>query len=223
MSDQRVNAFVASGTAAERAAFTPDPPALLFGPAHGYFWYETDTGDTYAWDGAAWQLVASGGASAYTDENAQDAVGGILTDTDSVDFTYNDGGPSITAALKVAHRTRQIQFTFDGGEAVLEDAMTVYVRVPVACTIVKAYLVAKQSGSIVIDVWKDSYANFPPANADSITASATPALSSAQKMEDTTLTGWTTSIAAGDWLAASIEGAPTTIEWAQLVLEVTLA
>lgn len=35
----------------------------------------------------------------YTDERAQDAVGTILTDSSSVDFTYNDGGPTITAAV----------------------------------------------------------------------------------------------------------------------------
>jgi hypothetical protein len=35
----------------------------------------------------------------YTDERAQDAVGGILTDTASIDFTYNDAAPSITATV----------------------------------------------------------------------------------------------------------------------------
>lgn len=40
------------------------------------------------------------GGGGYTDEQAQDAVGGILTDTASIDFTYNDAAPSITADLK---------------------------------------------------------------------------------------------------------------------------
>lgn len=35
----------------------------------------------------------------YTDEKAQDAVGSILTDSASIDFTYNDGTPSITAVV----------------------------------------------------------------------------------------------------------------------------
>lgn len=35
----------------------------------------------------------------YTDELAQDAVGGILTDSSEIDFTYNDGTPSITASI----------------------------------------------------------------------------------------------------------------------------
>jgi microcystin-dependent protein len=36
----------------------------------------------------------------YTDEMAQDAVGNILTDTATIDFTYNDTTPSITADVK---------------------------------------------------------------------------------------------------------------------------
>jgi hypothetical protein len=54
------------------------------------------------------------------------------------------------------------------------------------------------SGSIVIDVWKDTYANYPPTVADTITASAKPTLSSATKSDDTTLTGWSKTVTAGD-------------------------
>jgi hypothetical protein len=36
---------------------------------------------------------------AYTDEEAQDAVGSILVDSARIDFTYNDGVPSITADI----------------------------------------------------------------------------------------------------------------------------
>lgn len=43
-----------------------------------------------------WQSFGAG----YTDEQAQDAVGGILIDSDTVDFTYNDVGNTITAATK---------------------------------------------------------------------------------------------------------------------------
>jgi hypothetical protein len=38
--------------------------------------------------------------SAYTNEDAQDAVGSILTDTATIDFTYNDGANTITADVK---------------------------------------------------------------------------------------------------------------------------
>jgi hypothetical protein len=40
-----------------------------------------------------------GGGTGYTDEQAQDAVGLILVDSSTIDFTYNDAGPSITANL----------------------------------------------------------------------------------------------------------------------------
>lgn len=41
----------------------------------------------------------------YTDEMAQDAVGTILTDTTTIDFTYTDATPSITADVKDASVT----------------------------------------------------------------------------------------------------------------------
>jgi hypothetical protein len=44
--------------------------------------------------------VVSSTITQYTDELAQDAVGGILTDTTTIDFTYNDAGNQITADLK---------------------------------------------------------------------------------------------------------------------------
>jgi len=61
MSDSTLNRFLASGTAAERAAFTPDPQTPASGPDPTYVWLETDTGNTYAWDfgGAAWVQVNS--------------------------------------------------------------------------------------------------------------------------------------------------------------------
>jgi hypothetical protein len=44
--------------------------------------------------------TTGGGPGSYTDENAQDAVGGILVDSSTIDFTYDDAGNSITAIVK---------------------------------------------------------------------------------------------------------------------------
>jgi len=41
-----------------------------------------------------------GDVSNYTDEQAQDAVGNTLTDTTTIDFSYNDNTPSISASVK---------------------------------------------------------------------------------------------------------------------------
>lgn len=47
-------------------------------------------------------IVAAGG---YTDEAAQDAVGGMLLDTATIDFTYTDATPSVEASVKDASIT----------------------------------------------------------------------------------------------------------------------
>lgn len=47
------------------------------------------------------QTIVIDSAPGYDDEQAQDAVGLILTNTDSVNFTYDDGTPQITADVVV--------------------------------------------------------------------------------------------------------------------------
>lgn len=110
--------------------------------------------------------------------------------------------------------------TIDGAGSAITTGTKGYLFVPYACTITAAEIVADQSGSIVIDVWKDTYANFPPVDADSITASAPPTLSSAQKSTDATLSGWTATLAEGDYLAFNVDSAAT-VTRVTLALKVT--
>jgi hypothetical protein len=105
--------------------------------------------------------------------------------------------------------TTTLGIVIDGGGAVIATGVHGDLRIPFACTITKATLLADQSGSIVIDVWKDTYANFPPTVADTITAAAKPTLSGAAKSEDSTLTGWTTAVAAGDVLRFNVDSVAT--------------
>ena len=84
-----------------------------------------------------------------------------------------------------------------------------HVRVPFGCTINRVTLLAKPSGSIKIDIWKDTYTNFPPTDADTITGANEPEISSGTKDEDSTLTSWTTSITADDILAFNIDSCST--------------
>jgi hypothetical protein len=80
--------------------------------------------------------------------------------------------------------------------------------VPFNGQIIAVRLVSDQTGSIVIDIWKDSYANFPPVVADTICgAGSKPTLATARKSEDTTLSAWVVSVAAGDWLAFNVDSA----------------
>lgn len=102
-----------------------------------------------------------------------------------------------------------IPFIIDGGGVVITTGIKGDLHVPFACTILEVTTLADQSGSIVVDLWKDTYANYPPVVGDSITASAKPTLSSATKAQDATLTGWTTSIAAGDTLRYNVDSITT--------------
>lgn len=82
-------------------------------------------------------------------------------------------------------------------------------EMPFAGTISAVRLLADQPGNIVIDLWKDSYTNYPPVVGDSICAAAKPTLVSADKYEDVTLTGWTTDFDVGDVIRANIESVST--------------
>lgn len=98
-----------------------------------------------------------------------------------------------------------ITYVIDGGGAVPTAGVKGFLQVPYNCTIQSVTLLADQSGSVVVDIWKDIYANYPPTDADSITASAVPTISSATNSTDSTLTGWTTAITAGDVLGYNID------------------
>ena len=93
----------------------------------------------------------------------------------------------------------QLVFIFDGGGSALIAASTPTVDVvaPFAGTITDWVLTTDGTDSVVVDVWADTYTNYPPTVLDTITGSAKPQTSSAVKAASSTLTGWTTSITAG--------------------------
>lgn len=121
----------------------------------------------------------------------------------------NGDGVSGNPTISVSGLTGAVNFVIDGGGATITTGVKGFIEMPFACTITRATLLADQTGSIVVDVWKDTYANYPPTNADSICASAKPTLSSAQKSQDSTLTGWTTSVNAGDILGFNVDSITT--------------
>ena len=102
-----------------------------------------------------------------------------------------------------------IEVTLGDGVTPLTTGVKGYLELPFSGVIRSARMVADASGSAQVDIWRDSYANFPPVNADSITSTNELKLISAQKYEDVTLTGWSTSLTAGDWLAYNVDSATT--------------
>lgn len=104
---------------------------------------------------------------------------------------------------------RSVGITIDGAGSALTTGVKGFVQCPVAGTITRWTLVADQAGSAVVDVWKSTYAGAPPTVANTIAGSEKPTLAAAQKNEDTTLSTWTTAVAAGDVFGFNVDSAAT--------------
>jgi len=104
-----------------------------------------------------------------------------------------------------ADQVATLTYVIDGGGATITTGIKGDLEIPFGCTIQSWTLLGDQSGSIVIDIWKDTYANYAPTIADTITASAKPTISAALKGQSSTLTGWTTAVAAGDILRFNVD------------------
>jgi hypothetical protein len=143
-------------------------------------------------------FVGAGVYRAYTLAALNNGAGGFVADVIPV---------SLSAT------TSTIEYVIDGGGIALTTGLKGYVEVPFACTITRGTLLADQTGSIVVDVFRTAYSTFAPpthpAAADKITASAPLTISAALKAQDSTLTGWSTGLAAGDILAFNINSVAT--------------
>jgi len=119
----------------------------------------------------------------------------------------------------ISDEEASITFVIGGGDSAIAVGIQGDLEIPFACTIERVTMIAVQSGSIVVDIWKNTYANSPPVDGDSITASAPPTISSAMKSQDTTLTGWTKAIAEGSTLRFNVDSCAT-IKQCTLALKV---
>lgn len=157
----------------------------------------------------------AGKADANTALPSGGTTGQLLAKKSDDDFDGEWVAPPALDNAKLATLT----FVIDGGGAAISAGIKGDLEIPFACEIEAVTLLADQAGSIVIDIWKDAYANYPPTDADSITASAPPTISAATKSSDATLTGWTISISAGDILRFSVDSA-SAIQRATISLKV---
>ena len=97
----------------------------------------------------------------------------------------------------------------DGGGAAITSGAAGFWQAPYPMSLQANRIFADQTGSIQFDVWKDTYANFPPTTGDTIVSTAPPLLSAAQKSENTVLSGWTTAVASGDVFGFYVVSAST--------------
>jgi hypothetical protein len=152
---------------------------------------------TLAQGGTGAALAASEGAVLYSG-----AAATAFTAVGTPGFVLRSNG---TAAPTWTAQTGAVALVVDGNGAAFSSGLKGFVQVPFAATITSVTLLADQTGSVVLNIWKDTFANFPPTVADSICGSSKPTISSSNKYTDSTLTGWTTSIAANDILAFNVE------------------
>jgi len=195
------SALVVFNTAAQ---FTADDKIL----PKGIFGKETDTGFLKIGDGVTrWTALGYYDAAAipYDPTTSGLSATDVQAAVDELAAAIGDGA---------------IGCTFDGGGAALTVGAFVDVQAPFDATINAATLVGDPSGSLVISVWKDVLANYPPTSGDNIAASAPPTLSSAAHSRDTSLTGWTKTITKGDVLRFTVQSC-SSITRASLALEVT--
>jgi hypothetical protein len=123
--------------------------------------------------------------------------------------SYGTAGQALISAGDAApvwtDQFLSITYVFSGIGAGDQGDLTI----PFNCTITEWTLLADVSGSVVIDIWEDTYANYPPTVADTITGSAKPTISASTKGQSSTLTGWSPTIAAGSTLRFNVDSAST--------------
>jgi hypothetical protein len=159
-----------------------------------------------------------GGVSAWTGEwdsgtpySTNDAVSingtsyVAIQDSTGVEPGVTPGWESYWMVLAEGNRSSAVEIVINGNGFVLDVGVKGYIEVPFACTITKVVMLADQAGDVVVDVWRTDYASHPPLDSDSITGGNEAQIIAATKSQDTTLTGWTTSIPAGDILAFHID------------------
>ena len=118
----------------------------------------------------------------------------------------NISGTATAAQIpsNVKVRTFGASFISSDGVTALTAGATAYFTIPYTCTI-SAWNIAVNAGTATVDIWKIATGTAIPTGANTITASATPAIAANTAVRSTTLTGWTTSVAANDIVGINLE------------------
>jgi hypothetical protein len=173
-----------------------------------------DTGSTYVRKTGSWIYFTtpSGGVSDHA----------LLSNLDYASAGHTGFQPSGNYAMSGATgmtATHAFGVTIDAGTNTITSGIKGYLSLPYAGSIISYTLLADRVGSLVIDIWKDTYANYPPTSGDSICSGTKPTLGSAIKFYDSGLTNWTRNINQYDTLVFNVDSA-SLVRKATLVVEV---
>jgi hypothetical protein len=86
----------------------------------------------------------------------------------------------------------------DGAGSAITPGIKADLRIPFNCVIKNWTLLSDITGTLKIDVWKDTYANFPPTDADSICPGSEPYIYLENKRQNLTASGFYPQVSAGD-------------------------
>lgn len=196
-------------------------PVLSADPAapdseEGQVYYNDSTKTVRVYSGS-WGTIGTGGGTdsdekvkvSSNDTSADYLITQVSGTAGVTVYEYNNGGNEVLVISGSNPIYGAMSIQIDGGGSVLTTGVKGDIRMPFNMDIERASLLADVSGSCVIDIWGDTYANYPPTVADTITAAAKPTLSTAIKSEDTTLTGWSKSRLEGSTLRINVDSATT--------------
>lgn len=170
--------------------------------------YNDDDGKYYRWNGSDWVELVTTAYDTIQDEGVEitprrttlNFVGDLVSAADDA----GDDRTNVTITLPTSAKTAKLLFEFGDGKnssSIEANQTSRFPDVP-AGTITKVRIEGDAAGSAVVDV-QTSTAD--PPSYSSICASAKPTLSSDAFAEDSTLTGWTTAVAAGTKFRAVLQ------------------
>ena len=128
---------------------------------------------------------------------------------------------STVTTTRIIGDTSVWSVVIDGGGSAITTGVKFDIEVPYNALVTAWDIFGDQTGSIVVDIWQDTYANFPPTVADTLSAGEKPTLSAASKNQDTSLNsgnGW--AVTQGNILRFNVTSV-TTVTRVSVCLKVT--
>lgn len=164
--------------------------------------------DTLLYNSAsgAWfaRQISTGDVSGINNYVLQSATGSFITTGQTGNFvTGSVVRPSDTGNIAVG----TIGLVLDGNGSTISTGYKTFTATSFSGEIESYTILADRTGSIVIDVWKDSYNGYPLVSGDSICPTNKVTLSNDIKNTDSTLTSWTKPFAAGDVFGFNVDSA----------------
>jgi hypothetical protein len=150
-----------------------------------------------------------------TSEDIQDAVAAMLAAGTGISLNYNDPADTLTITNTIVKGSFGVSLDGSGNE--ITTGSKGFIIIPFSGTITGWKIVSSDTGNIVFDLKKSTFAGFPPSS--SICGGNKPTMTGASTASGS-ISGWTTSVSEGDvfeFIVDSVSG----INDALLTIEIT--